>query len=348
MKKLSTILILSLALYNSLLSQAVTDKQTTLVTKITADWCPKCGTWGWEYTTKLKAAAAGKDAILWNVHHSGGLETPTSNDLANNFGGFGQPIIYLNTDADDINLTSSNVTAKVDETIEAVDLLSSLGALVGMGGEAVLLGDKLTVNSKIKFYVDAQEGQYYVGMYVVQKNKVAFQQSVGANAVHHSVLTHSILPTSFGTKIATAPIDAEEEFTLTGHLDNLVLHNGKLEDTKIVVILWNFFDNKYNFVNARELDLVLDNTSSTNEKDNHRLDFTATSQNGNIEVNFNKEVSDNVEFQLYNTTGQLLPIQYQKINEKNFRINSTNIIGNHFIFASDKGEKVTKQILVSR
>lgn len=53
-------------------AQNVTDIQTTLITKRTADWCPYCGSYGWQFTTQLKPKLEGKDAIMWNVHHSGG------------------------------------------------------------------------------------------------------------------------------------------------------------------------------------------------------------------------------------------------------------------------------------
>lgn len=348
MNRIFTPLLLMLIYTVNLSAQVVTDKQITLITKKTADWCPYCGTYGWQFTSQLITAAQGKDAILWNVHHSGNLMTPTSKALADNFGGFSQPLIFVNTDEQDLDLTASNVTSTVDLAIASIDLWSSLGAIVGMGSTATLQGDDLTVNSKVKFYDAAESGEYYIGMYIVQKNRVAYQQSVGQNAVHHSLLTNSILANPFGTKIADAPIGNGEEFTLTGNLNNLVLHNGKLADTKVVTIIWNKFNNRYNFVNAREVDIVLDNTSSTNDNDHSKLDFTAVSFNGEVEFTFNKDVSDDIDIQLYNVTGQKVNTQITKTDARHYKLTTNDVTGNHFVIIRNNNEMVSKQILIIR
>lgn len=348
MNRIITPLLLMLIFVVNLTSQVVTDKQITLITKKTAAWCPYCGTYGWQFTSQLITAAQGKDAILWNVHHSGDLMTPTSKALADNFGGFSQPLIFVNTDEQDLDLSASNVAATVDEAIASIDLWSSLGAIVGMGSTATLQGDDLTVNSKVKFYDTAESGEYYIGMYIVQKNRVAYQESLGSNAVHHSLLTNSVLPTPFGTKVADAPIALGEEFTLSGNLNNLVLHNGKLADTKVVTIIWNKFNNRYNFVNAREVDIVLDNTTSTSDDDLSKLDFTAVSVNGEVDFTFNKEVSDKIDIQLYNVTGQKVNAQIQKADAKHYKLTTNDATGNHFVTIRDNNEMVSKQILIIR
>ena len=348
MNKLFTPLLLAFLFTVTLSAQVVTDKQVTLITKITADWCPYCGTYGWQFTNQLKTAAQGKDGILWNVHHSGGLETPTSNALANNFGGFGQPIIYVNTDEEDLNLNSGNVAETVDLAIASIDLWSSLGAIVGMGTEAKLRDNDLTVDSKIQFYDTAEDGEFYIGLYIVQKNRVANQTSVGPNAVHHSILTNSILPNPFGEKIAEGNIEKNEEFSISANLDNLVLHNGKLEDTKVVSILWNKIGERYIFNNAREVNIVLDNTSSTVDSKNSKLDFTTLSANGEVEIKFNKTVNDKIDIQLYNVAGQKVATQFQKINGETYKVNTGDVSGNHFVTIRENNEMISKQILIIR
>jgi len=63
-------------------AQEVPEVQKTLISKISADWCPPCGTWAWDLFHDL-VNDNDNQAVLMAVHHSGGLETPTSNAFAN-------------------------------------------------------------------------------------------------------------------------------------------------------------------------------------------------------------------------------------------------------------------------
>lgn len=331
----------------SLYGQTVTGVQTTLITKRTADWCPYCGTYGWQFTNQLKPKLVGTDGIMWNVHHSGGLSTNTSKAIASNLGGAGQPVIFLNTEADDIGLTATNVSAKVDEVVQLVKDLSFFGALVGMGGEAsVGSSGELEAEAKIKFYDSAENGEFYIGFYIVKKNLVAFQQSVGQNAVHHAVLDQSMTTSHFGNKVATAPIAKGAEFEAKAELANLVLHNGKLEDTKVVMVLWNkLASGKYIFLNAREVNITGSQTSSAADEKQGTSDFTAVAGNGFIDVLFTTQPEKEVVIRLIDVNGREIKGNIQALDGKSYRIADLQLLpGAYFVTALADNQVVTRQV----
>ncbi len=326
-------------------AQTLTDVQTTLITKRTADWCPFCGTYGWTFTNKLKEKAVGTDAILWNVHYSGGLATPTTIALAKNFGGSGQPLFFLNTDIDDIGVTSSNVAAKVDETISLVEAISSLGSLISMGSEALLSGKDVSVSTKVKFKDAAESGEYYVGTYLIKNNLVWTQASVGPNAVHNNILDQSLTPDFFGTKVAVAPIAKDAEFVAKASLQNLVLHNGKLADTKIIAVIWNKTNTgKYVFINAREIPIKLDNTSAVSNEHNAAFDIVASSAYGTINVEITGETVKPI-ISLYDLSGKEVIFNISKSGPSTFTLDNVRATsGNYFVKVLDNKQVKTKQI----
>lgn len=346
MKKLIPCFLLLLVAF-AIGAQNVTGVQTTLITKRTADWCPYCGSYGWQFTTQLKPKLENKDAIMWNVHHSGGLATNTSKAIAANIGGSGQPLIYLNTEPDDIGLTAGNVTAKVNEVVQLVDDLSFFGAIIGMGGEAkVNVANTLTAKAKIEFYDSAESGEFYIGLYTVKKNLVAFQQSVGQNAVHHAVLDQSLTPGFFGNKVAAAPITQGAQFETSATLENLVLHNGKLEDTKVVMVIWNkVASGKYIFINAREVNLELEQTSGVGDIDQKVMNFVAQAGNGYIDVTLDCDPVKDIDFTILDINGRALRAQVKSLDARRLRLDNLQLpAGSYFVQLKSEKQVISRQV----
>ncbi len=350
MKKFIPLFVCLLVVWN-VTGQTVTNTQTTLISKRTADWCPYCGTYGWQFTTQLKPKLVGKDGIMWNVHHSGGLATNTSKAIASNLGGAGQPLIFLNTEADDIGLNAGNVSAKVDEVAQWVDDLALFGSLIGMGGEAELdeSNNKLKAKAKIKFYDSAENGEFFIGFYIVKKNLVAFQQSVGQNAVHHAVLDQSMSESHFGVRVAAAPVAENAEFSASAELPNLVLHNGKLEDTKVVMVLWNKLSSgKYIFLNAREVDIKADQTSDVNDVDN-ALQFSAVAGSDYIDVILDKASGTETSLHVYDINGRELKGDISHDNQRNYRISGLQLTtGTYFVTLQSGNRTESRQVFYTR
>jgi hypothetical protein len=324
-------------------AQVVTPVQTTLITKITADWCPNCGTWGWNFTNQLKDKVANTDAILWNVHYSGGLRTPTALAIANNFNFVYQPQFFLDTDSEDLGVTSGNVASKVSLALEAIKLNSSSGTFVGMGTTANIdASKKVTVNCKVKFFETFETGEYYLAAYLVKKNLVWNQASIGNSAVHHSILDKSLSTDAFGKLIGTGPIAKDKEFSTSFTLDNLVYHNGKNQDTKIVTVLWRKKDNKYTYINAREVSIDL--ASSTKEELSAEFDFTPVLDGAGLNIELSQG-ANTAKVTMTDISGKQMKVNANFDGNKSIFISNENIVnGNYFISVTTENGKKTKQI----
>jgi hypothetical protein len=289
---------------------------------------------------------------MWNAHHSGGLATQTSKAIADNLGGVGQPLFYLNSDNEDLDVFSGNVDAKVKEVLDNAELLSSLKAPVGMGSEAILDKDNnLKVDTKIKFYENSDAGEFYIATYIVKKNLVASQASVGPNAVHHAVIDKSFTTGQFGTFVGKAPIQKNAEFSTSASLTDLKLHNGKLEDTKVFVILWNkTTSGKHIFINGREVNIEKSNLSSNDDVEFNTpdLDFNAVIEKDYVIIQANKSLKKST-VSLVDIMGKEISFTTEYVNDSTLKLNNIQAVsGNYFIKVSSGDKVKSKQIVLVR
>ncbi len=348
MRKITHLLCL-LFIYNMLNAQVLTPVQTTMITKITADWCPNCGTYGWNFTQQLKDKVSPEEAILWNVHHSGGLRTATSAAIANNLKFAYQPQFFVGTESDDLGVSSGNVSARISDVLAVVELNKQMGTFVSMGSSATVnAAKKVTVNSKVKFLEKYETGDFYIGAYLVKKNLAWTQAGKTGTVIHHSVLDMSLSPDAFGKKIVVGPVDVNKEFSASFSLDDLTYHNGKAEDTKIVTVLWAFKNGKYNFINARESSIELSSDVKDELAKEQVFDFTPVLENGGLSITLNQEAK-NVNVKLADLTGKSISVSPGFDGAKSIFLSNDNIInGNYFITVeTDKGKR-TKQVYLAK
>ncbi len=229
----------------SMNAQEISTEQWSLVTKKTADWCTFCGQWGWTFKKNIIADQAGMPTVVWSSHYDGGLETPTSDAIINNFPqSSGQPVFFINND--NMNVFSSNVTAKREEFNSILETLASLPAFAGVGSTAVFDGMKITNTAKVKFLVDliadAGGGEYWLASYLVADVLIAYQASQGNNAEHQNVLLHSFNGDNhFGVNIVNGSVSEDQEFIVEGELDFSGDNNipDYSDGYSVVTILWS-------------------------------------------------------------------------------------------------------------
>jgi len=219
--------ILSLQIF----SQDVPEEQRLLLSKASATWCPPCGTWGWTFFEELIEDNEDK-AVLLALHHSGQLETPTSDVIATNFGVPYQPRFYINNDEQGV--TSSNSDDKRTIFQDSVNAVFATAPVVNAGIQ-ILATDEYIVNVKTEFFQET-EGEYYVGVYVVANDLVNFQESIGPNAVHHKVLRDKITDDIFGEPIGNGTIAAGTENDFEYFIDFDNFNNGSNDE--ILTIIW--------------------------------------------------------------------------------------------------------------
>jgi len=284
MKKLILLFALLFNLHFFANAQEVEQVQKTLLTKIAADWCPPCGSWGWAMWEDVIDENKDK-AILMAVHHSGGLKSPTSEALSDNLNISGQPRFYLNNENQ--NVTAGSAGSKLTEITGIVDVAYDNPPVVGVGVAAYLTGtDQLTVDTKTRFF-EAANANYYVAVYVVEDQFVSYQASIGNDAVHKRLLRTAVGDDHFGQEIINGSVVATDEFT---HQFSMTVDpEWNLDNVEIVAVIWSKEGDTYRFAN----------TSSTTEF----AAPTSTSDlaNGNVLLDVMPTISDravNIELEV--------------------------------------------------
>ncbi len=228
----------------NLSAQQVEQVQRTLLTKKTASWCSKCGTWGWQMFEGLLDQNSNK-AVLFAAHYSGDLINNTAIAITDNFGGAGQPIFYVNNEDQFVN--SGNVSAKLDEVRGQVDANFQQAPLANAGIEATLAGTELTIKTKTRFF-QATEGKYYLGLYILENNLVSPQAANSNTAIHQKVLRTAVTTDHFGQLIAdgTVPVDTEVDHTFTYQMPSGLTK----ENTEIAIVIWKVAGGDFEVVNT--------------------------------------------------------------------------------------------------
>jgi hypothetical protein len=292
----------------------------------------------------LQTRLANKDVLLWGVHFSGNLQTPTSAGVAGNLGGGGHPLFFVNED--DMDVSSSNGNAKLAEIEQTVELLNSFAPIAKMGATAILDGTTLNVNAKVNFTEDIANGQYFTGIYLIKDNLIAPQASVGNNASHTNILDKSLLPIWYGSQIAAAPIAANSTFDVSATLENFVPHNNKLEDSKIAVVTFNKLNNKYIFLNASVVNIDLQ--SSVNpDLTSKKLGCKCQVTKGNINIELFNNLSSDTNIILYDAQGKTISNRFSQFNAKDFVVETGSIpSGVYYIHVRSGNQSLTQPVYI--
>ncbi len=226
-------LFLAFLLTGTLPAQEIEAQYRPLITKRTADWCPNCGTWGWTFFHWLLEDNDDK-AVIWAAHHSGSLETPVSGAIADNFGGFSQPIFYLNEV--DLEVYSSNMSQKRNEVAQQVDAMVQQQPVAGLGLQAWIEGDLLHAEAAVEMLQDVQ-GTWRLGLYLVEKEHLAPQAGQDGEAVHKRLLRTAITGDVFGDVLTENGAQTSATFQASGSL-MLTDPDWTAENLIVVAVLW--------------------------------------------------------------------------------------------------------------
>ncbi|MBK9257089.1 MAG: Omp28-related outer membrane protein [Saprospiraceae bacterium] len=235
-------------------AQQVNTKQWSIINKKSADWCTLCGGWGWNFHKQLLDKFENREVLNWAIHYSGGLMNQAAVDLSNNYGGSSQPIFFV--EGDDIKATNSNTVAKLAEVGDIIDFSLSQLPYAGVGIDAELNTETntLTINAKVEFLSNAEGGDYYLGLYLIEDNVVASQQPIGNNAVHRNLLRRSLLSTTWGQALKKGAVTMGTTFDVNAVVENVT---GNRENLKVAAVIWNKHPttNKYLFFNANQVNV---------------------------------------------------------------------------------------------
>jgi len=240
-------------LFSLTVSVAFGQEQWTMFSKVTADWCPNCGTYGWTMMKDAIEAVEDENVLVLNLHHSGGLSNPTAEDIVDNFQTFSQPRFFINND--DMSVSSGNVSAKVNELVETVELLNQFAPFASVSSTAVYNGSSIETTADVEF-LETSDGNYYLATYLIKDHVIHNQASQGANADHPFVLVDAISSTSFGTPFASPTAMQGMTFSETLVYD-ITIDEADLADYYVATVIWNFLETTqtYRFFNATRVNI---------------------------------------------------------------------------------------------
>ena len=221
----------------------VPNQQTPLIIKITASWCPYCGTWGWSFFDDIYNDNV-SDAVFMAVHHSGDHTNPVSSALTSNFNVFGQPRFLL--DGVDENVNSVNVAEKRTQFADLVDEKNSASPSIQTGIDAGYAQDQITVSYSVKTFEDLN-GDYYLGLYLVERTFVGYQASVGQDALHKTVLRAELTNSNFGNLLFSGSAVAGTVFD--GYIE-YPLDTYDPAQLQIVSVIWRKVGSDFLVINS--------------------------------------------------------------------------------------------------
>ncbi|HHS95259.1 MAG TPA: Omp28-related outer membrane protein [Phaeodactylibacter sp.] len=345
MIKKTLLFISALFAFSFLQAQEAPEIQNSMVSKISATWCPPCGGWGWTFFHDLIEDNSDK-ALLMAVHHSGDLTNSTASNLTDNFGVNSQPRFILNND--DQNASPSNAATKRMEIKNKIDENYTIAPTANAGIIAFLENNTITVQTKTKFFQDA-EGEYFINVYIVEDGVVNYQASQGDNAVHKNVLRGGMAASTFGESIVSGTVSAgtevEKEFSIS--VDN----NWNTDKLIMAAVIWKMENNQFTFVNTHWT-----NTFSvpTETKDIFSADWdmqvhpTLNEGDANILINTEKQFED-FELSIFNQIGQQVAVLHEGALNKGLHTFVLNTIlpkGMYLIHSSNGNAVDTRRMII--
>lgn len=227
MKKLLLLLSASVLVMNAN-AQTPQKKNVAVIGKITANWCPPCGAWGWDLNSLLLSTHA-SNAVGLNIYSStrtdGGnqhFQNQAAYDMASKITLNGYPSFSVNLlDLSKQNTNPNNTINTTGIKADAADSITKFAAatvIASTGMTYSIVGNTVTVKTKTKFW-EAASGTYKVAVYLVEDGAIAPQASKTGNVAHHNVLRSSMSASTWGEQIATGTIAQGDEFDKTFTFD---------------------------------------------------------------------------------------------------------------------------------
>jgi len=180
-------------------------QSTAVFSKVTATWCPNCGTWGWGLMEAMKAEYAnGNEALILGVHYSGDLKNPTAEWFAKNLNAQGQPQFFVNNTR--VSAGSSNWQSQI-ATIEEMITNDQPKNTAQFKFVKAFINGQGDIEANIEFepFSEAPENDLYFAVYIFENNVSNSQSGLsGGNAEHPNVLRRAIGASPEGELFATA------------------------------------------------------------------------------------------------------------------------------------------------
>ena len=310
-------------------------RTTPIITKVTATWCPNCGTWGWSFFEDLKTIYGnGDEALLLGVHHSGDLKNPTSQWFANNLGFTYQPQFYL--DRTPLNVSSGNRQAKVSETQMMVnDLRDNSSDIEVSFVNAYFEGDDIITNLTINKSTPTNNN-LYLAVYVFENN-VENNQSQQGMAMHPNVLRDVLSNEYFGEMIAS---NGSQINNLQINLSKTLNTDWNKDNIGLVAVVQSQNGNNYDQVSSNAI-LNVGMLSSDDEVLEEDL-VNILYHNDQLTIEFNND--DTYQVNLIGLAGQII---HRSTAQNRFDLNTSQYpTGLYAVQILTQNKILTKQVFI--
>lgn len=220
-------------------------KQNGMFFKFTATWCEPCGSWGMDAFQSVYDANRGK-IVAFTVQTNDDLMTgrnqPTFQAFSTRWDYSGTPNFVVNN-----TLLGTNYYQAASDISTITSQTPTIGTgvhwTIGAGANA----GKININAYAKAF-SAISGEYKMGIYIIAKKLVAYQNGQSDNYEHHKVMIGFAGSDPWGETITSSGATADQVFHV-GHVVPLE-SSWNIADIEVVTIIWKKSGASWDFVNA--------------------------------------------------------------------------------------------------
>lgn len=219
--------------------------QNSLVTKMTATWCSICGSAAWDNYKSLVSTLNTRALVMaGHASSSSALYSPTAERIIQNFEqSLSHPTFFYNTTR--IGSSGSTVVNTITTNVNNANK-NTPQAQAGIAATFDPGTRMLTVQSKVEFF-QALQGDYFLGVYLLEKAVTSAQAARTFNETHQNVLRTALHTDPFGEPLASGNVATGTVKTIQSTLTLLPSYNPA--NLLIATIIWKKNGTKYEFVN---------------------------------------------------------------------------------------------------
>jgi hypothetical protein len=352
MKTIILIMITSM-LSSVAFAQTVPTKKMAFMGKKTATWCTPCGTWAWTVFSDIYSRTSGEPFIATEMHISSS-SVLASSDAATIYTHMearsSTPVFYVNNINETQYSSSGGIyTNATKYRIYAVaDSIGQTDADINAAYTATISpSGVISVSTKTKAFSDVT-GDYYLGIYLVETDVVAYQSGIGNTAVHKSILREAISTNAMGDLVSSGAITAGAEFTNT--FTHTVDPSYNANNLQLFAVLWKKVGNDYSYESAYSDFQTLVSTPINKIELSNDLAVSAYTTKGELHYQLdNIESNQNVSVDLIGLNGQIEKSIYNgnAMDQVQVTLNVADLPkGVHFIRTIVEGKMRTINIML--
>lgn len=286
MKHFFTLILIAFAL-------SAQSQNTAVFSKVTATWCPNCGTWGWDFMEEMKGMYnGGDDALILGVHHSGNLRNEVSSWWSDNLKPVGQPQFFVNNT--NTKAGSSNWSSKLTEIGTMINDFGASGNAPTSFVNAYINSNGEIETNIINQPIETSTNDQYFNIYLFENNVEDIQSGQSGTVMHPNVLRASIFDSNEGQLIPAGSISvtAPIELNYTYALDP----NWNPDNVGLLAIMWEDVDGTFQLKSATAVKNIgrLSNVESSLDGDlfSIKTETSAISIAANNNSNYNYSLAD--------------------------------------------------------